>query len=160
MSAVPVQPTSLTEVMSHLLQIVTYLISEKGRGYKSRQVPQYKNCSPFDWKKDIFGQSDVKTVKNQICSFIRCHNMVDWRHQSFNQSVSQPVSQPGSRANPYYVMKQVHHCRNWDAMAFVYRDMGQAFHEHILHIFRNGWMDCRDAFHAALCLYCCVTDKT
>ena len=25
--------------------------------------------------------------------------------------------------------------------------------------FHNGWMDCRDAFHAVLCLYYCVTDK-
>ena len=33
------------------------------------------------------------------------------------------------------------------------------FHEYILCIFRNGWMDCRDAFHAVLYLYCCVTDK-
>jgi len=45
-------------------------------------------------------------------------------------------------------------------MAFTYRDMGRTFHEYILRIFRNGWMDCRDAFRAALCLYCCVTDKT
>ena len=30
-------------------------------------------------------------------------------------------------------------------MAFKYQDMGDAFHEHI---FRNGLMDCRDAFHA------------
>ena len=60
----------------------------------------------------------------------------------------------------YYVMKWVRHCRIWDAMAFTYQDMGRAFHEYILRIFRNGWMDCRDAFHAALCLYCCVTDKT
>ena len=37
-------------------------------------------------------------------------------------------------------------------MAFTYRDMGHAFHECILRIFRNGWMDCRDAFHAVLCL--------
>ena len=36
--------------------------------------------------------------------------------------------------------------------AFTYRDMGCAIHEYILRIFRNGWMDCRDAFHAALCL--------
>jgi len=57
----------------------------------------------------------------------------------------------------YYAMKWVCHCRNWDAMAFTYRDMGHTFHEYI---HRNGWMDCRDAFHAALCLYCCVTDKT
>ena len=60
----------------------------------------------------------------------------------------------------YYVMKQVRYFRNWDVMAFTYRDMGRAFHKSILHIFRNGWMDCRHAFHAALCLYCCVTDKT
>ena len=31
---------------------------------------------------------------------------------------------------------------------------------YILRIFRNGWMDCRDAFHAVLCLYFCVMDKT
>ena len=41
-----------------------------------------------------------------------------------------------------------------------YRDMGRAFHEYILRIFRNGWMDRRDAFHAVLCLHCCVMDKT
>jgi len=38
--------------------------------------------------------------------------------------------------------------------------MLHAFHKYIHCIFRNGWMDCRDAFHAALCLYCCITDKT
>ena len=27
-------------------------------------------------------------------------------------------------------------------------------------IFRNSWMDCRDTFHAVLCLYCCVTNTT
>jgi len=26
------------------------------------------------------------------------------------------------------------------------------FYEYILRIFRSGWMDCRDAFHAVLCL--------
>ena len=31
--------------------------------------------------------------------------------------------------------------------------MGRTFHEYILRIFHNGWMDCRDAFHAVLCLY-------
>ena len=31
-------------------------------------------------------------------------------------------------------------------MAFMYRDMGRTFHEYILCIFRNGWMDCRDTF--------------
>jgi len=34
MSAVLVQPANLTEAMSYLLQIVTYLISEEGTGYK------------------------------------------------------------------------------------------------------------------------------
>ena len=37
-------------------------------------------------------------------------------------------------------------------MAFTYRDKGRAFHEHILHIFHNGWMDCRNAFHAVILL--------
>ena len=60
----------------------------------------------------------------------------------------------------YYVMKRVRHCWNWGIMAFTCRDMGRAFHEYILRILRNGWMDWWDAFHAALCLYCCVTDKT
>jgi len=41
-------------------------------------------------------------------------------------------------------------------MAFMYWYMGHTFHEHILRIFHNGWMDCRDVFHAVLCLYCCV----
>ena len=27
-------------------------------------------------------------------------------------------------------------------------------------IFHNGWMNCRDAFHAVLYLYCCVMDRT
>jgi len=60
----------------------------------------------------------------------------------------------------YYVMKWVWHCWNWSIITFTYWDMGHAFHEYILCIFRNGWIDCRDAFHAVLCLYCCVTDKT
>ena len=60
----------------------------------------------------------------------------------------------------YYVMKRVRHCWNWSTMAFTYQDMGCTFHEYILRIFCNGWMDCRDAFHAILCLYCCVTDRT
>ena len=59
----------------------------------------------------------------------------------------------------YYVMKRVRHCWNWGIMAFTYRDMGRMFHEYILHIFRNDWMDCRDAFHAVLCFYCCVMDR-
>ena len=60
----------------------------------------------------------------------------------------------------YYVMEQIRHCWNWGIMAFTYQDMGRAFHEYILRIFSNGWMDCRDAFYAVLCLYCCVTDRT
>ena len=45
-------------------------------------------------------------------------------------------------------------------MAFTYRDMGRTFHEYILCIFRNDWMDCRDNFNASLCLYCCAMDRT
>ena len=60
----------------------------------------------------------------------------------------------------YYVMKWVRHCWNWGVMAFTYRDMGHAFNEYILHIFRNGWMNCRDTFYAVLCLCCCITDRT
>jgi len=62
----------------------------------------------------------------------------------------------------YYVMKLVRNCwKRGIIMAFTYRDMGRAFHEYnILHVFRNGWMDYRDAFHGAFCLYCCVTDRT
>ena len=52
----------------------------------------------------------------------------------------------------YYVMQRVCHCRNWDSMAFTYQDMWRAFHEYILRIFRNGWMDCRDAFHLPILL--------
>jgi len=37
-------------------------------------------------------------------------------------------------------------------MAFTYRDMGRAFHEHILRIFHYGWMDCRDTFCAVFLL--------
>jgi len=37
-------------------------------------------------------------------------------------------------------------------MAFMYQDMGRLFHKYILHIFHNGWIDFRDAFHAVLCL--------
>jgi len=59
----------------------------------------------------------------------------------------------------YYAMKRVRHCWNWGVMAFTYRDMGHTFHERILRIFCNGWMDCRSAFNAVLCLYCCVTDR-
>ena len=60
----------------------------------------------------------------------------------------------------YYVTKQVRHFWIWGVMDFTYWDMGHAFCKYILHIFRNSWMDCRDAFHAVLCLYCCVTDRT
>ena len=38
--------------------------------------------------------------------------------------------------------------------------MGCTFHECFLCIFHNGWMDSRDAFHAVLCLYCRILDRT
>jgi len=60
----------------------------------------------------------------------------------------------------YYVKKRVRHCWNRGIMAFTYQDMGRAFHNYILRIFRHGWMDCRDTFYAILCIYCCVMDKT
>jgi len=33
---------------------------------------------------------------------------------------------------------------------------GAHVHELVFCIFHNDWMDCRDAFHAVLCLYYCV----
>ena len=59
----------------------------------------------------------------------------------------------------YYVMKWVRHCWNWGVMTFRYQDMGHTFYEHIFHIFYYGWMDCNNAFHGVLYLYCCVTDR-
>jgi len=44
-------------------------------------------------------------------------------------------------------------------MAFTHRDMVYTFHKYILCVFSDGLMDCRDAFHAVLCLYFCVTDR-
>ena len=41
----------------------------------------------------------------------------------------------------YHVMKRVQHCWNWGVMAFTYQDMGHTFHEYILRIFCNGWLD-------------------
>jgi len=41
-------------------------------------------------------------------------------------------------------------------MAFTYWNMGCTFYEWIFRIFRDGWKNCRDAFRAVLCLYCCV----
>ena len=38
-------------------------------------------------------------------------------------------------------------------MAFTYQDMRHTFHEDIFHIFRNGWEDCRGAFHSVLFFY-------
>ena len=60
------------------------------------------------------------------------------------------------------VMKRVQHYWNQGIMAFMYRSIRCMFHEHniILRIFCNDWMDCRDTFYAALCLYCCVTNRT
>ena len=104
-------------------------------------VPLY----PFDL---LFFSSQPRKVS--ICGR---HEMASVRHIKINEALL-------VLCVAYFVMKRVCHCRNWDAMAFTYQDMGRVFHEYILRIFRNGWMDCRDAFHAALCLYCCVTDKT
>ena len=56
----------------------------------------------------------------------------------------------------YYIMKRARHCWNWGIMVFTYWDMGRAFHEHILHIFPNGWMDCRDAYSCcSLLIFLC-----
>jgi len=42
-------------------------------------------------------------------------------------------------------------------MAFTYRDMGHVFHEYILRIFRNGWLDgLQRYFYAALFAYIAV----
>ena len=58
----------------------------------------------------------------------------------------------------YYVMKRVHHCRNWDTMAFMYRDMGHTFHEYILRIFTvmAGWI----AEILFMLFFACVTNAT
>jgi len=62
----------------------------------------------------------------------------------------------------YHVMIRVCYCRNWDTMAFTYRDMHGACVSWVYSTYFPyfGWMNCRDAFHAALRLYCCVADKT
>ena len=54
----------------------------------------------------------------------------------------------------YYVMKWVRYCWNWGVVAFMYWGMGRTFHKCILCVFRNCWMDCRDAFYAVLSLLC------
>ena len=41
-------------------------------------------------------------------------------------------------------------------MGFTSQGMERTFHKQTFHILRNGWMDCRDVFHAALCLYHCL----
>ena len=51
-------------------------------------------------------------------------------------------------------------CTEIEALWLQDRDMGARFHEYILRIFRNGWMDCRDTFHAVLCLHCYVMSTT
>ena len=84
---------SLSEVMSHLLQIVTYLISEE-RNRMQRQYHNIRAEALLIDKKDILGWNDAEKWRNQIHSFIYCHNMVDWRHRS----VSQPASQSASRS--------------------------------------------------------------
>ena len=55
----------------------------------------------------------------------------------------------------YNVMKWIQHCWNRGIMAFTHRNMGHTLNKWILHIFSNGWMDCRDAF-VVLCSYYCV----
>jgi len=63
-------------------------------------------------------------------------------------------------SNSYNVMKWVQHHWNQGIMVFTHCDKGRTLHKWIFHIFHNGWMDCRCAFHVVLCLYCCVTDRT
>ena len=63
----------------------------------------------------------------------------------------------------YYVVKQVRNCWNWGVLVFMYQDMGGTFHKWqcILHVFHNGWARwIAYAYHTALYLYCCVTDRT
>jgi len=60
----------------------------------------------------------------------------------------------------YYGVKQVWHCWNWGVMAFHLSRYRHTFHKHILRILCNGWEDCRDTFHAVLCLRCYVMDRT
>jgi len=45
-------------------------------------------------------------------------------------------------------------------MDFTHQNMGGVFHKCTIRILRMDWMNCRDAFHAVPCLYCCVTDRT
>ena len=34
----------------------------------------------------------------------------------------------------------------------LFNNWGVRFEDHVFHIFRNGWFDCRDAFHVVLWL--------
>ena len=84
------------------------------------------------------------------------HNRVSWRFAVDTPSVQDIKIGEALLilCLAYYVMKRVRHCWNWGAMPFTYRDIGRTFPKHILCIFCNGWMDCRDAFHALLILLC------
>ena len=58
----------------------------------------------------------------------------------------------------YYVMiSTLLRLRRYD---FHYSRYGPRISQVYSLYFRNDWMDCRDAFHAVLCLNCCVMDKT
>jgi len=48
----------------------------------------------------------------------------------------------------YAVLRQYTH--------FYINNWGVHFHDRAICIFRNGWIDCRDAFHVVLCLKHCV----
>jgi len=113
--------------------------------HQSQKLQCMHHCATFVplWSPILFSQPRKVT----IC--VR-HGMASARDIKINEAI----------LYVYYVMKWVWHYRNWDIMTFMYRDMGRTFHEYILRIFCNGWMDCRDAFQAALCLYRCVTNAT
>ena len=50
-----------------------------------------------------------------------------------------------SHTVPYYVTTLLKlRCYGFYVFRYMY---GSTFHEHVLHIFFYGWMDCRDAFH-------------
>jgi len=92
-----------------------------------RVLPLY----PFDLP---FFSSQPRKVT--ICSR---HGMASVQHIKINEALLMLYL-------AYYVMKRVQHCKNWDVMAFMYRDMGHTFYEYIFRIFRNGrlqrWFSC------------------
>jgi len=93
---------------------------------------------------------DIKTAETLLMLCLACSCMEE-RHLAECRSWIKIKNQI-----KIYAMKRVQHSWNWGVMAFTYWDVGHTFHEYynILCIFRNGWMDCRDAFHAVLCLCC------